>query len=157
MRENLILELLKNANIDIHRALFVKLDSTWNFTSSGTVFSRIYFITEGSGFLKTKDQYIELKEGNVYFIPPNCKFSCGCDYMEKIFFHIAVPTPEKYDLFLNSEKIYSLPYPKEKMDVIKDFLKTDSFNNILKLKSMITEVVLSFCDTALTAKTEIKI
>ena len=57
MRENLALQLLKDTNIDIHRALFVKLDNSWNFTSSGTVLSRLYYVTKGSGYIKTKDQY----------------------------------------------------------------------------------------------------
>ena len=156
MRENLALQLLKDTNIDIHRALFVKLDSNWNFTSSGTVISRLYFVTKGSGFIKAKDQYVELKEGFVYLIPPSCKFSCGCDYMEKIFFHFALPTPEKYDLFLNTEKIYKLPYSLEKMDNIKALLKTDSFLDILKLKYVITETVISFCDTYFRSTAEIK-
>lgn len=102
MRENFILELLRDTKIDIDRALFVKLYKNCIFTTSGNVFSRIYYITKGSGFLKTKDRYIELKQGNVYLIPPSCKFSCGCEYMEKIFFHFALPTSEKYDLFLNT-------------------------------------------------------
>ena len=80
MRESVLLEAMRNTNLNIDRALFVKLTNKWNFKTAGAAHTRLYFVTYGEGFLKTENQYIEMKPGNVYFIPPNCKFSCGCQW-----------------------------------------------------------------------------
>ena len=145
MNESALLGVLHESNLGIHRAAFVRLDNRWNFTTRGSVFSRLYFIMRGEGFIKTKNQEITLKEGNVYFIPPNCKFTCGCEYMEKTFFHISLPTVEKYDFFLGIDKIYALPYSVEKQEFIRSLLKTDNYLDIIKIKLLLFEVLVDFC------------
>ena len=147
MRENTLLEVLRDTNLVIGRALFVRLDNRWNFKSPGAAHSRLYFVTKGGGFLKTEDQYIEMTEGNVYFIPANCKFSCGCEYMEKIFFHINISTTEKYDLFFNTNRIVSLQYPIEKAEKLKKLLQSDSYVDLIKIKNTVLETLIEFCDT----------
>lgn len=146
MRESVLLEAMRNTNLSIDRALFVKLTNKWNFKTAGASHARLYFVTYGEGFLKTEDQYIEMKPGNVYFIPPNCKFSCGCEYMEKVFFHLNISTMEKYDLLFGTDKIYSMPYPTEKVDQIKELLNSETYIDMLKLKSVISETVFLFCE-----------
>lgn len=145
MNESSLLGVIKDSNLNIHRAAFVRLDNKWNFTTKGSVFSRLYFVSRGGGFIKTKNQYVTLKEGTVYFIPPNCKFSCGCDYMEKTFFHISLPTVEKYDFFLGRDEIYEMPYSIEKQKELNRLLKTDDYVDIIKLRISLLEVVLDFC------------
>lgn len=145
MNETSLLSVLSESNINIHRAAFVNLDKRWNFKTRGSVFSRLYFVSSGEGFIKTKSQDIILKPGMVYFIPPNCKFSCGCEYMEKTFFHISFPTVEKYDFFLGRDEIYELPYSVENQQQLSKLLKTDDYLDIIKLKLLIMEIVLNFC------------
>lgn len=146
MNESSLLGVLSESNLKIHRASFVRLDSSWNFTTRGSVFSRLYFVSGGEGFIRTRNQEFKLREGNVYFIPPNCKFSCGCEHMEKTFFHIAITTLEKYDFFYGKNQIYELPYSKEKQEILKNLLKTDNYLDILKLKLLLLETVVDFCD-----------
>ena len=147
MREQEFLDVLKETNLNVHRALFVKLNSRWNFTSNGSPYTRLYFISDGKGFLKTNDQYVELLPGNVYFIPSDCKFSCGCEHLEKIFFHIDVSTVEKYDLFFNRKRIYSLPCSKELTDSIRGILNSENYIDILNLKKVLLDTVINFSKT----------
>ena len=146
MNESSLLGVLSECNLNIHRASFVTLNSRWNFTTRGSVFSRLYFVSSGGGFIKTKKQNIILKPGMVYFIPPNCRFSCGCEYMEKIFFHISLPTVEKYDLFINRDNICELPYSIKMQKELKELLHTDNYLDIMKVKLLILETLLEFCD-----------
>ena len=156
MRESLLLEALRETNLNIYRALFVKLDNKWNFKSSGGAHTRLYFITKGSGFLKTDTQYIEMTEGNVYFIPANCSFSCGCEYMEKVFFHINISTMEKYDLFFGTDQIYSLPFQKERGDLLKSLLKSDKYVDLIKVKNILIETIIEFCENHSISNGDIK-
>ncbi|MBE6635124.1 MAG: helix-turn-helix domain-containing protein [Ruminococcaceae bacterium] len=156
MRENSLLEILRETDINISRAVFASLDERWNFQTTGSPHTRLYFVTGGGGFLKTKDQYVEMSPGNVYFIPPNCKFSCGCKHLEKFFFHINISTVEKYDLFYNVEKIYSMPFSIETSEKIRTLINSERYVDILSLKLFILKTVLDFSDAYSFEKTSIK-
>jgi AraC-like DNA-binding protein len=157
MRESLLLEALRETNLNIDRALFVKLDNKWNFKSTGAAHTRLYFITKGSGFLKTDTQYIEMTEGNVYFIPANCSFSCGCEYMEKVFFHINISTMEKYDLFFGTDQIFSLSYPRERADDLKTLLISENYVDLIRIKNILLETIIEFCEKYSMSKGDIRI
>ena len=146
MHEGSFLKILRETDITVSRAQFVRLDERWNFETKGAHHTRLYFITAGGGFIKTKDQYVELTPGNVYFIPPNCAFSCGCKYMEKFFFHINISTVEKYDLFLNINRIYSLPFQGESTEEMKRMITSESYLDILRFKAFILKTVIEFSD-----------
>lgn len=144
MQEKFLIELFRESNLTVSRALHVKLNKNWNFHSTGIPHSRFYFIIDGGGFIKTENQYIELKPGNVYFIPPNRSFSCGCEYMEKIFFHINISTLEKYDLLLDLDKIYTLPYSLNDIYNLKKLMNSDNYIDIITLKMLLLKTVIDF-------------
>ena len=156
MQENTLLEVLRETNLTVSRAQFVKLDERWNFETTGAPHSRLYFVTGGSGFLKTDGQFVDMLPGNVYFVPPNCAFSCGCKHMEKFFFHVNVSTIEKYDLFFKIDKIYALPYSATDIEELKKLINSAKYIDVIKLKLFLLKTVLEFCDTFRFDNAEIK-
>lgn len=144
MKENSLLEILRKTDLEIQRAASVKLDKNWGFQTKGAAHTRLYFISGGSGFLKTDKQYVEMTPEKVYLIPVNCKFSCGCEYLEKIFFHVNVSTVEKYDLFFNVDKICALPFPSEDFKKMKDLLASERYVDMLELKMILLKVLIEF-------------
>lgn len=88
-----------------------------------------------------------MRAGYVYFIPPSVRFCCGCEYMEKTFFHISLPTVEKYDFLLNRDRIYELPYPLDKQEELRTLLKSEDYLDIVRLGLLVSEAVLNFCTT----------
>ncbi len=141
MNESLLLDALKETSLNVSRAMHVTLDSRWNFTTTGSAYSRLYYVTKGGGFLRTEDQSIEMTAGNVYFIPAGCGFSCGCEHMEKIFFHVSISTPEKYELSFAPCRIGSLPCSSEKLETMKALLNTREHLGILRLRLMLLETL----------------
>lgn len=141
MNESLLLDALKETGLSISRAMFVTLDRRWGFTTEGASYSRLYYVTKGGGFLKTEDQHIEMTEGNVYFIPAGCRFSCGCEHMEKVFFHFVISTPEKYEVSFSPCRIYALPYTQDKLRGLKDLLNTREHVGILRLRLLLLETL----------------
>lgn len=156
MSESLLLDALKETDICVSRAMHVSLDSRWNFTTAGASYSRLYYVTKGGGFLKTAEQTVEMTAGNVYFIPSGCAFSCGCEQMEKIFFHFVISTPEKYELSFSPCRIYRLPYPTEKMETLKDLLNTHEHLGALRLRLLLLETVTELFDSFSLARSEFK-
>ena len=156
MNESLLLEAVKETDISISRAMYVSLDSHWNFTTAGASFSRLYYVTRGGGFLKTADQAVEMTAGNVYFIPAGCAFSCGCEYMEKIFFHFVISTPEKYELSFSPCRICTLPCSTDKMESLKDLLNTREHLGVLRLRLFLLETLSELFDRFPFVRTEFK-
>ena len=146
MKEATLLKLMRKTDIAVHRALFVSLDSSWNFLSEGAPHTRLYFITSGSGFIETEHERIEMTEGNVYMIPAECRFRCGCERMEKIFFHITVPSVEKYDIFLKEGRIESIPCPISEMLELKNKLSAESYYDILYTKAYLLKTLTAFIE-----------
>lgn len=156
MNESLLLDALAETDLHISRAMLVTLDRRWGFSTLGSAYSRLYFVTEGGGFLKTEDQYIEMTAGNVYLIPANCSFSCGCEHMEKIFFHFVISTPEKYELSFSPCRIASLPCPEGRLDELRSLLNTREHVGLLRLKLLLLETVSEFFEKTPFERSELK-
>lgn len=146
MNEDKLLMILHKTEMNISRACFSTLDESWNFQTNGADYSRLYFVTDGSGFLCTDKEFVKMEPGNVYFIPAGCKFSCGCEYLQKLFFHINITTIEKYDLHYENDKIYSMPYPIEEIEGLKSKILSDNYMDIMMIKAILLNVVGDFCD-----------
>ena len=156
MNESLLLDALKETDLSISRAMHVTLDNRWNFTTAGASFSRLYYVTKGGGFLQTADQSVEMTAGNVYFIPAGCAFSCGCEYMEKVFFHITVSTPEKYELSFSPCRIYSLPCRGDKLETLKELMNTREHLGVLRLRLLLLETLTELFDRFPLERSEFK-
>ena len=146
MNERALLDAVRGASLTVSRALYVRLDQRWKFDTRGAYYTRMYFVTAGSGFLKTDEQYVEMTPGNVYFIPPGCAFSCGCEYLEKIFFHVNISTLEKYDLFSSIKRIFSLPFCVDEIKKIKSLLSSDRYVDVIRIQSFLYKTVIDFAE-----------
>ncbi len=147
MSEPLLLKALKGTELIIQRAAFVSLDNKWGFATKGATFSRLYFVTKGSGFLKSGNKYITMLPGNVYLIPPNCDFSCGCERLEKIFFHVLITTIERYDLLSSQKEILSIPFSPQISKDLKALIDSGDYFDIVKIKSILLDTIIKLRDS----------
>ena len=155
MNEGKLLTVLRKTEINILRACFANLDERWNFKTNGADYNRLYFVTSGSGFLCTEKQFIKMTPGNVYFIPTGCRFSCGCEHLEKLFFHINITTTEKYDLHFKNDKIYCIPYAIEEIENLKSRILSDNYIDIIMIKAVLLNVIGKFCDAYSLSKAKV--
>ena len=142
--------------IEVDSAAYAILDSSWHQKNVCDPFSRLYFVKEGRGQLVYRNEIIELKPGNVYLIPAECKFAYGCDHLEKIYFHIYVNTLEKYDLLSSVKKICAIPFFENKFDELKECLETDDYMKLVKLKLIIYDTIVKMYEKYRFKKVPIK-
>ncbi len=84
---------------ELLHAEYVEVNPRWKATNTAVPFTRIYMITEGSGYLHFGTTELTLIPGNIYVIPSGVKCSYGCEKsLSKTYFHISVPLPTGYDL-----------------------------------------------------------
>ena len=109
-------DVINNIKLSVLGCNSVVLDENWKSKMFSSPYSRLYFIKNGDGFIKTENSKIQLEGGNVYLIPAELRFSYGCTHLEKIFFHVSVTTPDRYDLFSNIQKVCSMPFFPDEYD-----------------------------------------
>ena len=124
----------------------VSTDEEWVQEPLYAPFSRLYFVTGGSGFLTSSDGNIEMKPGNVYFAPCGKKYGYySTPSVTKLFFHINIKVSEGHgDAFQNCVDFGWLPYPVvETQKLIESYLSDDP-GELMILKSEIFGTVCRF-------------
>ena len=133
--------------IALHKALSCVLDSRWRYENAKSPYSRLYLIKEGDGVLTTKaGQEIHLHAGVAVFVPAECEFSYRCTHLEKLFFHISVLRPDKYDAFAGIDRLFALHLDASEYEEIKRALLARDIINGMRLNAMILDLMLRFID-----------
>lgn len=137
---------LRHLNIDIVGEGFVKLDQSWNCDDARNYFTRLYLITDGSGYLHSKTEDIQMLPGNIYLIPSEYDFRFGCTSLEKVFFHILLPSAEKTDLLSEINRILVLPACQPIIDQLRQLHNARDTAALLKTKMLVYSILNRFID-----------
>lgn len=138
---------INTLKMDIGQSDYVFLGPEWEHKDVCDPFSRLYFIRNGHGFLKTEEETVTLTGGYVYLVPAGCKFSYGCDNLEKLYFHVSITTVEKYDLLSDVGKIYVLPFCEDEFNELLTCYLSGDYMGLLKLKMLLHKTILAFAET----------
>lgn len=139
-------DIMTSLNAELAESNYVFLDKSWQHDNVCDPFARLYFIRNGSGFLKSGKDLIQLTGGFVYLIPSGCLFSYGCTALEKLYFHIALTSREKNDLLSAPKKIYSLPFAEEDFQQLLNAYQADDYLSLLKVKVLLQQTLLHFAE-----------
>lgn len=103
-----IMPYIDDLELKIWYGRFVKCDSSWGAENVISPYSRIYYITDGEGYLSYDGKEIIMKPNHLYFIPIGLKFDFRCDSnLEKCFFHINLFSNAYMDIFSTCKEIIS--------------------------------------------------
>lgn len=156
MKKKLRREELNVFGMEISDSSHVFLDSRWHCESTCDPFTRLYFVRNGSGYLRHNGKEILLEGGKAYLIPSGCSFSYGCKKLEKIFFHISFTTVEKYDLLSSVSQICSIPFSEEDYFQLLGLFTSDDYFDLLRLEMILYKTVISCCEKYKFSKAIIK-
>lgn len=131
----------RRLEIEIEDSGYALLDESWQCENECSPFSRLYYIKEGSGWLRHGDEITELVGGRVYLIPAEYEFSYGCVKLEKLYFHISVLTAEQYELLVGMNRICSEPFSLSEYAELYRCCFSGNYVDFLKLKTTIYETV----------------
>ena len=133
-------------NMDISMSGVVNTDSEWKQSPLYAPFSRLYFVTGGSGFLTSAEGDIEMKPGNVYFAPCGKKYGYySTPSVSKLFFHVNLRVSQREgDAFQNCGEFACLPFPEEETEKLKSYYLSEDAGKQMVLKSEIFHTVCRF-------------
>lgn len=132
---------LRHLNVDILVYDYMQLDQSWYSEDARNFFTRLYLVTDGSGYLRTKSEVIEMRPGNIYLIPSEYDFGFGCQFLEKVFFHILLPTASKTDSLSGIGKILTLSDCGEIVRNLQDLYGANDTISLLKVKTLVYTIL----------------
>ena len=132
---------LRHLNIDILVYGYAQLDESWYSDNARNFFTRLYLVTDGSGYLRTKTEVTEMRPGSIYLIPSEYDFGFCCKSLEKVFFHILLPTAGKTDILSGINKILTLPDCKEIINSLRNLYGAGDTVSLLKAKTLVYTVL----------------
>ncbi len=149
-------DVINALNLDITHCAHVFLDEQWKHDDVCDPFSRLYFVRNGSGYLKTEGKIIPLIGDYVYLVPSGCTFSYGCTSLEKLFYHVTVTTAEKYDLLSELKAVCRLPYSETDFQALLHYSMSDNYLDLFKMKTMLCKTIVDFTEAYLPQKIPVK-
>lgn len=130
-------------NLEFLTGSYVKLDSTWKNPLHRYASTALYYVYAGEAFLYHNSNTIVMKPGYLYLIPANIEISYECpEYMEKLFFHVAVTSFENLDILSNIQKICQLPCSQELLEQLKALHVSQNLYDLLRFKALVLETIL---------------
>lgn len=133
--------------ITMHKACACTLDSRWRHENAKSPYSRLYLIRKGDGILTTKDgQEIRLRANVAVLVPAECEFSYRCTHLEKLFFHVSVLRPDKYDAFAGIDRLLALTLETSEYEEIEKALLARDIVSAMRLDALVLTLLLRFVD-----------
>lgn len=134
-------------SIKIVRSINYHGDQRWNYKINLYPYNTVYFVIDGDGYVKVREQTIPLKAGYVYLIPANTLFSCWCDtFIHKLFVDVHVEIAPGYDIFNAIGSVRFSEYTVEKITRLIQANDTANPKNLLYFKGELTRVLSEFID-----------
>ena len=132
---------LRYLNVDILVYGYMKLDKSWHSDNARNFFTRLYLVTNGGGYLRTGTEFIEMRPGNIYLIPSEYDFGFGCESLEKVFFHVLLPTSGKTDILSGIGRILTLSGCEEMIDSLQNLFGARDTVSMLKAKTLVYTIL----------------
>ena len=122
------------------------VDAGWRGDVSSPVFSRLYYIIDGSFSITGSDgKDYTFEKGNWYLIPADYSFIYKCqESMEHFFAHIKLCDFDGTDLLRNCHMPLSLNIENDNTDFIIKCVKSDNITDGLILRQRVCEILLTF-------------
>lgn len=144
-RNDLVAKYINNLKIVHTESGYAKLTTAWHAENVCSPFSRIYYIAEGEGFLKSKNRSLRITAGNCYFIPAGMTFDYWCESsLVQIFFHVIVTEPSGLNFFSGVDGFGSFPVSDEEMKEVSSLYFAEDLPGILKLKTYLDGALYRF-------------
>lgn len=126
---------------------YAELSAKWHAKNVCSPFARIYYITDGKGYLKTDGEITEMTAGNCYFIPADLKYDYWCDdFLRQIFFHVNVTEPSGQNFFKNVRGFAEFAVSEREAEDVLKFYRSGNLSDGIFLKAHLEAAVAHFAE-----------
>ena len=119
---------IKHLNMSISRYSYVNLSRRWHAENNASVYTRIYFVEDGNGYLRTEEGTVLLEPGYVYMVPSNLRHTYSCN--------------DGPDILSNVGKICKAPWEPEKLQKLLKYCLADDCQSAICMRQMLNDALL---------------
>lgn len=150
-RQKMFEGVLSDYKLEITLDGYAVTDENWRQNEMRSPYSRLYYVTDGSGVFLYDGKEIKIEPGYAYFAPTGASYGFyGTPSVEKLFFHINVIKPDGYDLFSPSDmRITRIKYGAEEIRRLVELYRSEDPVRLLLLKAQIWRTVMEFATKSL--------
>lgn len=145
-----LLKPVNRLNLEILTFGYAGVDPQWYGNVVSPVYSRLYYITDGSFTIWTEEsEKMQLESGKWYLIPAGYSFDYECSkMMEHFYFHLKLCDFDGTDLLRNCVAPLCLTPEKEvESALFKNCLDSNRLTDGLLLRQKVFDVLISFIET----------
>lgn len=140
--------LYNSINLNITSADYTVCYSDWKEKNVISPFSRMYYILDGEGNVTVRGKRIELRPGNLYFIPLGTLFDYNCESrLEKIFLHVNLFLDNKLDFFSELKEVVSVPFDNK--EELLNYFGSEGIFSRIALKGIIYKDLLRIAEASM--------
>lgn len=128
------------SGLDAHilEIAYSELDSSWQRDDAFAAFTRVYYVEEGEGKIKSENSEIFLTKGNIYIIPPGISYSYSCEReLKKLYCHLNILRADRTNAVLDLKDFVVLPNNSDRVKKVINLWQNGSPLDALELKSII--------------------
>lgn len=148
-KENLKLcETINRLKTDIMFFGFAKVDSSWRGTNIMPLFSRLYYVTEGTATLVLKNgKTINLSPQKWYLLPSDCSHDFFCEkQMSHIYFHLKICSFDGIDLLRACKEPIFIEDAQFDLSEFEKYFSRDDIFSCLILRHIVENKILQILD-----------
>lgn len=122
---------------------FARVDSSWNGTVLAPLYSRLYYITDGSAKIILKDgKEITLSSKKWYLLPGGCSFDFNCEkQMEHIYFHLKICSSDGHDLLQSCKSVIELEDVDFNYSDLTEYLNYNDISSAIFLSQFVGNIL----------------
>lgn len=134
--------------LEISDSGYAQVCSTWHAEETALPFTRIYIVEAGSAWIADRTQTLPMEPNRVYVIPAGAPCAYGCDsHMRKLFFHVNVYRPDRYDILWGSSQIGCFPLEPDLVQRLIHHYQGSSYLDAVIVQRELLGILSAYLDT----------
>lgn len=142
VENQLLIDEVQKANINIERVAYVKANPRWNRDSHKIINNMFYLVTEGEADIWCNGTHIPMKPGNIYIIPKDTIRAYNCpQYMEKLYFYAHMQSSNGIEIPIAPPGGYVLSGREEMISKMTALYQKKDYQSAILLRLYIEQIV----------------
>ena len=144
-----ICKLVNRLNVELLTIGQARVDTQWYGSVVSPVYSRLYYITDGSFVISNDNGQSQiLKANNWYLIPSGYSFDYKCsDFMEHFYFHIKLCDFDGTDLLRECRNVLCLTANQQiDTNLFMECIHSTNLNIGIRTRQVVTDIIMAFIE-----------
>lgn len=131
----------EHISMNISEVAYAMLDPDWACANARAAITRVYFVVQGEGEVRSGETCLRLLPGNIYLIPSGMPFSYSCAaHLEKLYCHINLLRYRHEDLFAGCHQFICLSDRAAEIEEALTCFRAEDASQAMHLRALLYRI-----------------